>query len=176
MSSVARTPERPARSVGPPDRSRRSRASRPPPPPRAAGPPRPAQEPEPVTTVAAPRVLHLDPVDHGLVTPAGGARDLDAMLDQARAAEADGAEGLVVPGPPEDAPARHHWPVTAQALAVLLATTSVRVVVGVPAHAWDAAALARFAASASGLAGGRLVVRVLGAGAEAFTQELAAHW
>jgi alkanesulfonate monooxygenase SsuD/methylene tetrahydromethanopterin reductase-like flavin-dependent oxidoreductase (luciferase family) len=129
-----------------------------------------------VTTVAAPRILHLDPVEHGLVTPAGGSRDLDAMLDQARAAEADGAEVLVVPGPPEEAPARHHWPVTAQALAVLLATTTARVVVGIPAHAADPAALARFAASASGLAGGRLVVRVLGEGADAFAADLAARW
>jgi hypothetical protein len=48
--------------------------------------------------------------------------------------------------------------------------------VDVPAHAWDPAALARFAASASGLAGGRLVVRVRGADAGAFAQDLAARW
>lgn len=137
------------------------------------------------TLTAAPaRVVHLDPVDHGLVTPAatpagappGGARGLDAMLDQARAAEAEGAEVLVVPAAADQAPARRHWPATAQALAVLLATTSARVVVGVPAHAWEPAALARFATSASGLAGERLVVRVLGPGAAAFAQSLAARW
>lgn len=129
-----------------------------------------------MTTVAAPRVVHLDPVDHGLVTPAGGSRDLDAMLERARAAEAEGAAVLVVPSAPADAPARRHWPATAQALAVLLATSSVRVVVGVPAAAWDPDALARFAASASGLASGRLVVRVLGPGAEAFARALRARW
>jgi hypothetical protein len=129
-----------------------------------------------VTTVAPPRVVHLDPVDHGLVTPAGGSRDLDAMLDRARDAEAAGAAVLVVPTAPVDAPARQHWPATAQALAVLLATATARVVVGVPAAAWDPAALARFATSASGLAGGRLVVRVLGPGADAFARDLAARW
>ncbi|MHC1562278.1 hypothetical protein ACR9E3_25215 [Actinomycetospora sp. C-140] len=128
-----------------------------------------------MTTVAPPRVVHLDPVDHGLVTPAGGSRDLDAMLDRARAAEADGATVLVVPAA-ADAPARHHWPATAQALAVLLATTSARVALDVPAAAWDPTALARFAASASGLAGGRLVIRVVGTGAASFAADLAARW
>jgi hypothetical protein len=87
-----------------------------------------------------------------------------------------GAAVLVVPSAPEGAPARRHWPVTAQALAVLLATTSVRVVVGVPAHAWEPDALARFAASATGLAGERLVVRVLGPDGAAFAQTLADRW
>ncbi|GLZ46266.1 hypothetical protein Acsp06_24510 [Actinomycetospora sp. NBRC 106375] len=129
-----------------------------------------------MTTVAPPRVVHLDPVDHGLVTPAGGSRDLDAMLDRARAAEADGATVLVVPTAGADAPARHHWPATAQALAVLLATTTARVALDVPAAAWDPTALARFAASASGLAGGRLVIRAVGAGAATFAAELSARW
>ena len=131
-----------------------------------------------MTTVAAPRVVHLDPVDHGLVTPAppGGSRDLDAMLDRARAAETDGAVVLVVPAVAAQAPARHHWPASAQALAVLLATTSPRVALEVTATAWDPTALARFAASASGLAGGRLVIRVQGTGAAAFAADLSARW
>jgi hypothetical protein len=127
-------------------------------------------------TATTTRVVHLDRVDHGVTTPAGGSRDLDAMLADARAAEADGARVLVVPTAPVDAPARRHWPATAQALAVLLATSSVRVVVPVPAASWEPAALARFATSASGLAGGRLVVRVLGPGADAFAADLAARW
>ena len=36
---------------------------------------------------AAGRTVALDPVRHGLVDPAGGSRDLDAMLDEAREAE-----------------------------------------------------------------------------------------
>jgi hypothetical protein len=129
-----------------------------------------------MTTATTARVVRLDRVEHGVTTPAGGSRDLDAMLADARAAEADGAGVLVVPTAPADAPARRHWPATAQALAVLLATSSARVVVAVPAAAWDPAALARFAVSASGLAGGRLVVRVLGPGADAFAADLSARW
>ncbi|GAA4925344.1 hypothetical protein GCM10023204_35560 [Actinomycetospora succinea] len=135
----------------------------------------PALEPSTVT-LAPPRVVHLDRIDHGLVTPAGGSRDLDAMLDRARAAEADGVAVVVIPSGAEDAPARHHWPATAQALAVLLATTSVRVAVGVVPAAWEPDAIARFARSATGLAGDRLIVQVRGAGAEAFAGALTARW
>lgn len=133
-----------------------------------------------MTTLAPSRVVHLDPVDHGLVTPAAGprgSRDLDAMLERARAAESDGAEIVVVtPSAAQDAPARHHWPATAQALAVLLATTSVRVAVDVTTAAWDPAAIARFAASATGLAGDRLILQVAGDGAEAFAGAVTARW
>lgn len=127
-------------------------------------------------TLAPPRVAHLDRIDHGLVTPAGGSRDLDAMLDQARAAEADGVAVVVVPCGAHDAPERHHWPATAQALAVLLATTTVRVAVSVVPPAWEPDALARFARSATGLAGDRLIVQVHGDGAEAFARALTARW
>lgn len=127
-------------------------------------------------TLAPPRVVVLDRVDHGLVTPAGGSRDLDAMLDLARAAEADGVAVVVVPPGAPDAPARHHWPATAQALAVLLATASVRVAVGVVPAAWEPDAIARFARSAAGLAGDRLIVQVRGTGAEAFAGAVTAHW
>jgi len=128
-----------------------------------------------MTTLAPPRIVHLDPVDHGLVDPVGGSRDLDTMLERARAAEADGAAVVVVPAGPRDVPGRH-WPSTAQALAVLLATTSVRVAVGVHPVAWDATALARFARSASGLAGDRLVVAVQGPDAGAFATLVSARW
>lgn len=127
-------------------------------------------------TLAPPRVVHLDRVEHGLVTPAGGSRDLDAMLDRARAAEAGGVAVVVVPAGAEDAPARHHWPATAQALAVLLATTSVRVAVGIVPAAWEPDAVARFARSATGLAGDRLIVQVHGAGAAAFAGAVTARW
>ncbi|MFC5137336.1 hypothetical protein ACFPK1_03780 [Actinomycetospora rhizophila] len=127
-------------------------------------------------TLAPPRVVVLDPVDHGLVTPAGGSRDLDALLDRARAAETDGGAVVVVPSGAPDAPARHHWPATAQALAVLLATTSVQVAVGVVPAAWEPDAIARFARSATGLAGDRLIVQVRGASAEAFAGALTARW
>ncbi len=118
----------------------------------------------------------LDPVSHGLVDPAGGSRDLDAMLDEAREAERTGATTVVVPAADAGAPRAHHWPVTAQALAVLLATTRVRVVVPVRAPAWEVEAIARFASSATGLAGDRLVVRVLGVGAETFARALRERW
>jgi hypothetical protein len=129
-----------------------------------------------VTALAPPRVVHLDRITAGLVAPAGGSRDLDAMLDQARAAEADGVAIVVVPAHAEDAPARHHWPATAQALAVLLATTTVRVAVELVPAAWEPEAVARFARSAAGLAGDRLIVQVRGTGAEAFAGALTARW
>lgn len=127
------------------------------------------------TTVAG-RTVTLDPVHHGLVDPAGGCRDLDAMLDEAREAERAGADTVVVPPAEAAAPRARHWPATAQALTVLLATTRVRVVVPIRARAWDVDAVARFATSATGLAGDRLVVHVQGAGAEAFARVLRERW
>ncbi|WP_018332954.1 hypothetical protein [Actinomycetospora chiangmaiensis] len=127
-------------------------------------------------SVPTPAVVALDPVHHGLVDPAGGSRDLDAMLDEAREAERAGATAVLVPAAGAGAPAQRHWPATAQALAVLLATTRVRVIVPIRARAWEVEAVARFAASASGLAGDRLVVRVLGVGAPAFATRLRARW
>ena len=97
-----------------------------------------------MTTIAPPRVVRLDPVLHGLVDPAGGTRDLDAMLAQARAAELGGAAAVTIPA--GSAPGGRQWPSTAQALAVLLATSTVHVVVEVSAAAWTPDALARFAA------------------------------
>ena len=135
-----------------------------------------APAPAPVTTTDGGPVVLLDPVGHGLVDPAGGSRDLDAMLEEAREAERTGASTVVVPSTGAGAPAAREWPVTAQALAVLLATTRVRVVVPIRARAWDLDAVARFAASATGLAGDRLVVRVLGVGAAPFATRLAARW
>lgn len=131
-----------------------------------------------MSTVSAPSpvTVALDPVQHGLVDPAGGSRDLDAMLDEARAAERAGAAAVLVPSAGAGAPAPRHWPATAQALAVLLATTRVRVIVPIRARAWDVEAVARFATSATGLAGDRLVVRVLGAGAPSFAAALRARW
>jgi hypothetical protein len=125
---------------------------------------------------SAARTVALDPVRHGLVDPAGGSRDLDAMLDEAREAERAGAETVVVPTAESGAPRARHWPTTAQALAVLLATTRVRVVVPIRARAWDVGAVARFATSATGLAGDRLVIRVLGVGAESFARALGERW
>jgi len=125
---------------------------------------------------AAARTVALDPVRHGLVDPAGGSRDLDAMLDEAREAERAGAEAVVVPTAEAGAPRARHWPTTAQALAVLLATTRVRVVVPIRARAWEVEAVARFATSATGLAGDRLVVHVLGVGAETFARALRERW
>ncbi len=122
------------------------------------------------------RTVALDPVRHGLVDPAGGSRDLDAMLDEAREAERAGADTVVVPAAEAGAPRPRHWPVTAQALAVLLATTRVRVVVPVRARAWEVEAVARFATSATGLAGERLVVHVLGVRAETFARALRERW
>lgn len=127
-------------------------------------------------SVPTPVVVALDPVQHGLVDPSGGSRDLDAMLDEAREAERTGAAAVLVPAAGAGAPAPRHWPATAQALAVLLATTRVRVIVPIRARAWDVEAVARFATSATGLAGDRLVVRVLGAGASAFATRLQARW
>lgn len=131
-----------------------------------------------MTIVSAPTSapVALDPVHHGLVDPAGGSRDLDAMLDEAREAERAGATAVLVPAAGAGAPAPRHWPATAQALAVLLATTRVRVVVPIRARAWDVEAVARFATSATGLAGDRLVVRVVGAGAPSFATRLRARW
>lgn len=125
---------------------------------------------------SAGRSVALDPVGHGLVDPAGGSRDLDAMLDEAREAERSGADIVVVPAADPGAPHARHWPTTAQALAVLLATSRVRVVVPIRAQVWDVAAVARFATSATGLAGDRLVVQVLGAGADAFARALRERW
>ena len=122
------------------------------------------------------RTVALDPVHHGLVDPAGGSRDLDAMLDEAREAERAGVATVVVPAAEAGAPRARHWPATAQALAVLLATTRVRVVVPIRAQAWDVEAVARFATSATGLAGDRLVVQVRGAGADAFARALRERW
>ena len=124
----------------------------------------------------AGRTVALDPVHHGLVDPAGGSRDLDAMLDEAREAERAGAVTVVVPAAETGAPRARHWPATAQALAVLLATTRVRVVVPIRARVWDVEAVARFAASATGLVGDRLVVQVRDAGAEAFARALRERW
>ncbi|MEJ2871845.1 hypothetical protein WCD74_29085 [Actinomycetospora sp. OC33-EN08] len=133
-------------------------------------------DPTTVPAASPTGTVVLDPVRHGLVDAAGGSRDLDAMLDEARAAERDGATSVVVPTAGAGAPAPRHWPATAQALAVLLATTRVRVVVPLRARAWSVDAVARFATSATGLAGDRLVVRVLGAGAEPFATRLRAAW
>ena len=124
----------------------------------------------------AGRTVALDPVHHGLVDPAGGSRDLDAMLDEAREAERAGAVTVVVPAAEAGAPRARHWPATAQALAVLLATTRVRVVVPIRARVWDVEAVARFATSATGLVGDRLVVQVRDAGAEAFARALRERW
>jgi hypothetical protein len=132
---------------------------------------RPVSLPDTAGTTVA-----LDPVRHGLVDPAGGSRDLDAMLDEAREAERAGATTVVVPAANAGAPEPRHWPATAQALAVLLATTRVRVVVPISARAWDVEAVVRFATSASGLAGDRLVVQVLGAGAESFARRVRERW
>lgn len=129
-----------------------------------------------MTVLAPPRIVHLDPVDHGLLDAAGGSRDLDTMLERARTAEADGAALVVVPAGPRDVPGGRHWPSTAQALAVLLATTSVRVAVGVHPGAWEPAALARFARSASGLAGDRLVLQVFGPDAGAYALAVGRDW
>ena len=129
-----------------------------------------------MTVLAPPRIVHLDPVDHGLVDPTGGSRDLDTMLERARAAEGDGAALVVVPAGPRDVPAGHHWPSTAQALAVLLATAAVLVAVGVHPVAWEPAALARFARSASGLAGDRLVLQVFGPEAGSFALAVGRGW
>lgn len=123
-----------------------------------------------MTAIAPPRTVALDGVRHGLVDPADGCRDLDAVLDRARAAERDGAEAVEVPH------GGRHWPATAQALAVLLATGTVRVVVPVEAAGVDVDALARFAQGATRLAGDRLVVRVLGDDTEAFASRLRARW
>jgi hypothetical protein len=98
------------------------------------------------------------------------------MLERARAAETDGAALVVVPAGPRDLPAGHHWPSTAQALAVLLATSSVRVAVGVHPVAWEPTALARFARSAAGLAGDRLVLQVFGPEAGAFALAVGRQW
>lgn len=122
-----------------------------------------------MTTTAAPRVVVLDGVRHGLVDPLGGSRELDDALEAARAAEADGADGVVVP-------ASRHWPATAQALAVLLATGRVRVVVEVSAADADPAALARFATSAVRLAGDRLVLQVVGEHAGLVAERLRRRW
>ncbi|GAA4897911.1 hypothetical protein [Actinomycetospora straminea] len=127
-----------------------------------------------MTTLAAPRVVHLDRPDPTGpdLGPVGGSRDLDALVDRARAAEAGGAAVVVIPpGGTGD-----HWPATARALAVLLATTSVRVVVAVDPAASEPDAIALFARSAAGLAGDRLIVQVRGAGAEAFAGALTARW
>jgi hypothetical protein len=124
----------------------------------------------------ADTIVRLDPVLHGLVDPAGGSRDLDAMLDEARDAERAGATTVVVPAANAGAPESRHWPATAQALAVLLATTRVRVVVPIRARTWDLEAVVRFATSATGLAGDRLVVHVLGTGSEAFARRLRERW
>ena len=87
-----------------------------------------------------------------------------------------GATTVVVPAAGASAPEPRHWPATAQALAVLLATTRVRVVVPIRAGAWDVDAVVRFASSATGLAGDRLVVNVLGGGAESFARRLRERW
>ncbi len=129
-----------------------------------------------MTTVAPTRPVVLGEVRHGLVDHRGGCRDLDAVLDAARTAERDGATAVVVPAPDADAPAERHWPATAQALAVLLATERVRVVVGVHADAWDPTALARFASGASALSGDRLVIQILGDAGEPFVEALRARW
>lgn len=123
-----------------------------------------------IATLAEPRTVVLDEVRRGLVDPSDGCRDLDAVLDRARAAELEGAEAVEVPH------GGRHWPATAQALAVLLATSTVRVVVPVEAAGVDVAALARFAQGATRLAGDRLVVRVLGGDTEAFASRLRARW
>lgn len=141
-----------------------------------------------MTAFAPPRVVSpgrgplrsvsvdLGEVRHGLVDPAGGSRDLDAVLEAARAAEDAGAAEVTVPAPGPSRAAAEHWPSTAQALAVLLATTRVRVVVPVYPAAWDVDVLARFARSATRLAGDRLAVRVLGSEAERFADALATRW
>ena len=131
-----------------------------------------------MTTVAPPRsqTVVLAEVRHGLVNPDDGCRDLDAVLDAARDAERDGATSVVIPGPDPAAPAARHWPTTAQALAVLLATERVHVVVGVHTGAWEPEALARFASGASALSGNRLVVQVFGAAAGPFAEAVRARW
>jgi dihydrodipicolinate synthase/N-acetylneuraminate lyase len=108
-------------------------------------------------------------VHHGLVDPLGGSRELDDALDAARAAERDGADAVVVP-------ASRHWPATAQALAVMLATTRIQVIVGVSAADADPAALARFAASAVRLAGDRLVLQVVGERAAITAERIRRRW
>lgn len=123
-----------------------------------------------VSIAAEPRpaVVVLDGVRHGLADPVGGTRELDDAIETARRAERDGAVAVVVP-------ASRHWPATAQALAVLLATETVRVVVEVGADD-DPAALVRFAASATRLAGDRLVVAVQGDRAAVAAEHLRRHW
>lgn len=129
-----------------------------------------------MTASAPPRSVVLAEVLHGLVDPCGDCRDLDAVLDDARAAERDGAASVVVTAPSADAPRLQHWPTTAQALAVLLGTDHVRVVVQVQASVWDPGALARFAAGATRLAGDRLVIQVLGADRGRFAATLHSQW
>lgn len=130
----------------------------------------------PHSTSLAGATVTLEPAGHELIAPTGGGRDLDAMLDKAREAERAGATAVEVPAAGAGAPLSRQWPATAQALAVLLATTRVRVVVPIRARAWDLDAVVRFATSAVGLAGDRLEVRVLGAGAESFARRLRARW
>lgn len=126
-----------------------------------------------IDTRSTTEVLVLDEVRRGLVEPAGGSRDLDATLEAARAAERRGAAAVVVRPANPDA---GYWPATAQALAVLLATSRIRVVLTTPAATLDPEPLARFAASAVRLAGDRLVVRVLGDGAGAAADRLRSRW
>ena len=113
------------------------------------------------TVLSAPAVV-LDPVAHGLVDPADGSTDLDAMLDIARRAEHDGATTLVVPAPDADEPDAHHRATMAQVLAVLLATETARVVLEVVGARVDPEILARFATNATLLAGDRLGLAVGG--------------
>lgn len=130
-------------------------------------------------TAAAPspsRAVVLAEVRHGLVDPCGECRDLDTVLDDARAAERDGVASVVVTAPAVDAPRLQHRTTTAQALAVLLGTDHVRVVVQVQAPVWEPAALARFAAGATALSGDRLVIQVLGADGGRFAEALRARW
>ena len=118
----------------------------------------------------------LAEVRHGLLDAPGDCDDLDTVLTAARAADTDGAACVVVAAPTADAAGPRHCTTTAQALAVLLATERVRVALTVRAEAWDAGAVARFAATASALSGDRLVVRVTGPGAAALAATISGQW
>ena len=138
--------------------------------------PRPVDEPavdEPrVDEPAVDTELVLPPVRHGLVDAAGDDADLDAVLAAARDGERDGAACVVVPLPARPVAADQRA-ATAQALAVLLATSTVPVGLGVHTATWTAQAAGRLAATAVALAGDRLVLRIAGPDAADFAAAVA---
>lgn len=123
-----------------------------------------------MSTLAPARTVVLDRVRHGLVDPAGDCRDLEAVLTAARYAERDGAAALVGPAHETDRPG------TPQALAVLLATSTIAVVLPVAVADADPVALGRWAGSATALAGDRVVLQVVGDGADDVAGRLREQW